>query len=494
MNRLIINEKKKELDLQKQKELEFKVQREREEKEFQRKAIESLIKEKERIREKQIKIEEIQNVREMVERKREEAFSILTKAETFTKKADYDKAIDLYRKSIMILNEIKYPTDSINSMITKVITLKKQKEFDQEQSLQRELKRLEDEQQLQKIIEERKKQEKEKITAQQLAVRQKERLIQEQMTYREAAYALLEEGGRYLKSKTPAYDKVISLYIQARDLLAEKIGWEPEINNLNQLINELVREKESFLEKKKLEEDLRIKRQKEYDLFQLEIRNRRFEYEKKQKEQKKRLTQLYETQQSIEQRREDGLILIDNAKKAINIRDFKTAYSKFRKAIDIFKEIGWEDQSKYIQNEIENAKKIEEKMLKEEDRIQKIHHDLEKKKQEEARKRKEEEAKLKETVSEVGSLTSGISQLITKKKIQEEKEKGMEKEKIIIDAEVFKKDVTGLIDLKREIMNEIKQSKIDLSKRAEQLQYAKDKEKADEIKDLLKKVSKKEKK
>jgi len=491
---LKINEKKREQDLQKQMELEHKIQKEREEKEFQMKVVESLIKEKERIRKKEVRVEKLAQLRERAERKKEEAFSILEEAESFTKKADYDKAIEKYRKAMMILDEIQYPTDSINSMIIKVTSLKGRYELEKELSLQRELEKLEEERQLQKIIEERKKQEKEKKAAQQLALQEKERLIQDQMTYREAAYALLEEGGRNLKRRLPAYDKAISLYIQARDLLAEKIGWEPEINNLNQLINDLVKEKEAFLEKQQLEEELRIKRQKEYELFQQDIRNRRLEYEKQQREQKLKFKQLYETQQYIDQQREDGLNLIDEAKRAINLRDFKTSYVKFEKAIDLFNEIGWEDQAKYIKNEISNTKKIEQKILQEEERIKKIHQELEAKKQIEERKKREEEAKLKEMVGEVGDLTSEISQLITERRKEEEKKKKKEKEKIKTEAEFFKKDMTDLLDLKREIMNEVDQSKKDLNKRAEQLQYEKDKRKADEIKDMLKKIAKEKKK
>jgi hypothetical protein len=491
---LKINEKKKEQDLQKQFELEHQIQKEREEKEFQKKVVESLIKEKERIRKKEIKIEELESLREKAEKKREEAFSILDDAEKFTIKANYDKAIEQYRKAIMILDEIQYPTDSIKSMITKATGLKEQYELERELSLQRQLKKLEEEQQLQKIVEERKRQEREKKAEQQLALQQKERLIQEQMTYREAAYALLEEGGRYLKRKLPEYGKAISLYIQARDLLAEKIGWEPEINNLNQLINDLTKEQEAFLERKQLEEELRIKRQKEYEVFQQEIRSRRLEYEKQQREQKLKFKQLYETQQYNEQKRENGLVLIDDAKQAINFRDFKSAYAKFGEAVNLFNEIGWKDQAKYIKNEIENTKKIEQKILQEEERIKNIHQELEKKKQLEERKKQEEEAKLKEMVSEVGNFTSEISQLITEKKNEEEKKRKKEKEKVKSDAELFKRDMMELLEIKREILNEVNQSKKELSKRAEQLQYEKDKEKVDEIKDMLRKIAKKEKK
>lgn len=50
---------------------------------------------------------------------------------------------------------------------------------------------------------------------------------------------MLEEAGKYLKQLNPEYNKAISLYNQARNLLAENIGWEPELNNLNALIEDL---------------------------------------------------------------------------------------------------------------------------------------------------------------------------------------------------------------------------------------------------------------
>ncbi|MHA2473449.1 MAG: hypothetical protein ACXAES_09470, partial [Promethearchaeota archaeon] len=152
--------------------------------------------------------------------------------------------------------------------------------------------KVEEEKDLQLLIDERQRQEREKKRAQLLAIQEREKAIQEQVSIRESAYSMLEEAGKYLKQLTPDYNKAISLYNQAKNILAEHIGWEPEINNLNALIKDLQQEQIKFKEKKRLEEEARIQRQKEYDLFQEEIKKRRLEQEKIKREQERKLMRI----------------------------------------------------------------------------------------------------------------------------------------------------------------------------------------------------------
>jgi len=264
---------------------------------------------------------------------------------------------------MLILNEIHFPTDSISSMITKADTLKKRREQEEEQKLKRELDRLKEERNLESILKERRHQEREKKKTQQIAIKQRERIIQDQMTFREAAYSLLEDGGKYIKMSTPDYDKAISLYIQAKDLLAEKIGWEPELNNLSTLIKDLTIEKEIYLKKKKAEEENTIKRQQEYELFREEMRKQQVETELRKREQQMKFKKLYETQKQTEKIKEEGLKLIDEGKELATKYEFKAAYMKFNNAITKFKNIGWSEQTKFIEKEIENARKFEQKVI-----------------------------------------------------------------------------------------------------------------------------------
>jgi len=237
-------EKKRVQDFQKQKTLERKLQKEREEFDFQKKVAENISKKRERLKLKKIEDNKLILTQALFERKKEEAFDILDEAELHINNSNFESAIVSYRKAMLILNEINFPTDSISGMIIKAENLKKQREQEEEQKLKRELERLNEERKLEVILKERRHQEREKKKTQQIAAKQRERIIQDQLTFREAAYSLLEEGGKSIKSSTPDYEKAISLYIQARDLLTVKIGWEPEITNLNTLIKELIQEKE----------------------------------------------------------------------------------------------------------------------------------------------------------------------------------------------------------------------------------------------------------
>jgi len=489
-----VKEKKREDELQKQKDLEFKVQKEREEIEFQKKVADDIRKKKERLKLKQIEIGNLELLQTKLEKRKDEAFLVLEKAEHYINSLEYDLAIASYRKAMLILSEIQFPSDSINDMIEKVNVLKKQKEFDEEHKLQRELESLKEEKHLQEILKERKKQEKDKKIAQQLALQQRERLVQDQLTNREAAYSLLEEGAKFLKRGVPNFDKAISLYIQARDLLAEKIGWEPEINNLNVLIKDLIQQKASFVEKKRLEAEAKIKRQREYEVFREEIQKRRTEYEIKKSQQQLKVKRLFESKRDVEITKEKGLRLIDEGKQAAIIYDFKKAYKNFNSAIEKFKQIGWIEQIKYIQKEIENTRLLEQRTKEEDIKIQKIREDLENQRRKKERQEKEDEKKLKIVVGEVSDLSIEVSKLIEIKKQQDELKTQLKSKQIVSESKKFRKDMKEFIDLKQDLMNELSKSKETSEKRKGELKLAKDKEKADEIKKMLKEISKKEKK
>ncbi|MHA1349641.1 MAG: hypothetical protein ACTSPZ_02245, partial [Promethearchaeota archaeon] len=350
-----LKEKKRVNNFQKQNVLEQKLQKEREENDFQKKIAKNISKERDRLKLKKVEVEKLILTQALIERKKEEAFTILDDAELHINNSKFDLAIMSYRKAMLILNEIHFPTDSISSMITKADTLKKRREQEEEQKLKRELDRLKEERNLESILKERRHQEREKKKTQQIAIKQRERIIQDQMTFREAAYSLLEDGGKYIKMSTPDYDKAISLYIQAKDLLAEKIGWEPELNNLSTLIKDLTIEKEIYLKKKKAEEENTIKRQQEYELFREEMRKQQVETELRKREQQMKFKKLYETQKQTEKIKEEGLKLIDEGKELATKYEFKAAYMKFNNAITKFKNIGWSEQTKFIEKEIENA-------------------------------------------------------------------------------------------------------------------------------------------
>ncbi len=485
-----LKEKKRINNLQKQKALEQKLQKEREENDFQRKIAVDISSERDRLKLKKVEVEKLILTQALIERKKDEAFTILDDAELHISNSNFELAIVSYRKAMLILNEINFPTDSISNMIVKAEALKKRREQEEEQKLKRELDRLKEERNLEAILKERNHQEREKKKAQQIATQQRERIIQDQMTFREAAYALLEDGGKYIKRSTPDYDKAISLYIQAKNLLAEKIGWEPELNNLNTLIKDLTNEKVVYLKKKKAEEEANIKRQQEYELFREDMRKQQVETELRKREQQMKFKKLYETQKQTEKIKEEGLKLIDEGKELATKYEFKAAYMKFNNAITKFKNIGWSEQTKFIEKEIENARKFEQKVNDSNRRIKKIHQELENQKIKEDHEKKEEEKRIKGTIKEVSVLSGEISNLIKIKREKDKLQSRQRREMVVSKSKEFRKDMQNLLNLKQDLTQQLSESKEAIENKKIEAELAKDKEKADEIKKMLKEVSK----
>jgi len=296
-----------------------------------------------------------------------------------------------------------------------------------------------------------------------------------------------------LKKQVPDYDNAISLYIQSRNILAEKIGWEPEINNLNNLIRDLEVEKGEYLERKKQEEQLNLKRQREYEQFQEEIRKRDLEYEKQKKEQDKKLRELYISRKRSEKIKEEGLAMIDKGKQKALEHNYNTAYESFELAIKKFKQIGWEDEIAYIKKEIDNAKLKEKRFEEEEIKAQKIHEALLIRLRRAKSIAEKREKELGHTVSEVSNFASELTNIIKNKKKELDLLEKQQKEQIKKEAKGYRKSLTEIIKLKKDLVDEIIQSEEEIRLKKDELQTTKDKEKADEIKKMLKDIGKKKK-
>ena len=474
--------------------LQTKLEKAREEKEFKQKLAEETLKEKQRLENKKIEIREKVYKQAEIEKKKEKAFGLLDEAKPLIEKGEFDEAIVLYRKAMLILNEVQFPTGSLDDMIRKIMLKKKEKEEMEELEYQHKVEAFKRDKQMEVMIQERKRQEKEQAAARMLALKEKERLVQEQMSFREAAYSLLEEAGKHLKQQVPDYDRAISLYIQARNILSEKIGWEPEINNITMLIKDLEKEKASYIERKRMERELEIKRQKEYESFQAEVRKRKEEYEKQRDQQEQKLRDLYLSRQKAEMIKEEGLSLIDKGKEYVIHQDFNDAYDAFNGAIKKFTQIGWTEQTKYIEKEIENTKLIEQRVKEERLKSQKVHDDLLRKKQQEERLSKKKEKELMSTVSDVSGLTGEIADVIKVKKLEIEKQEEERRRKVKQDAKDYRKSMTDMIKLKQELTDEIKKANDMVKNEQAKYKLKKDKEKADEIKRMLKDISKSKKK
>ncbi len=491
---LKVQEKKREQQLQKQKDLQLSIQKDREEWKNQQKIAENLRFEQERLKQKDLKILEMEQLKSRLEERKEQAFKILDEGEKFLKEQNYDNAVVCYRRAGIILNEVQFPTDSINNMIFKINRLKNQKVELENLEVQKELEKLEEERTLSMLIEERRRQEREKKEAQKLALQEREKMIQEKRSVRESAYSLLEEAGKYLKQHTPNYNDAISLYVQARYILAENIGWEPEIKNLDTLIKDLQQEQAIFFEKKRLEEQARLQRENEYAMFQEEARKRRLEQERLKREQERQYRDLVIKRQQTEKIRDDGLKLIDAGKKWAAYHDFERAYENFNSAITKFKEIGWNEEIKYIETEIKNTRLLEEKAIKEESRIQKIQEQLDDQRSIERKRREKEEAELKETIGEVSDLADNVISLIEERRQEQKLAESEQKKKVKTKASEFRKEMTNLIKVKQELMDEIAKKEDEKKQFKEKLEEAKEREKVDSLKKMIKDAAEKKKK
>ncbi|MFX1437769.1 MAG: hypothetical protein ACFFAA_11335 [Promethearchaeota archaeon] len=491
---LKVQEKKREYQLQKQKDLKSKLQKEREEWIYQQEIAENLKLEQERLKEKELKILKMEELKSKIEERKDKAFKILDEGEKFLKEKKYDNALVCYRRAGIILNELQFPTDSISNMILKINKLHNQQIELKNLEVQKELEKIEEERALAVLIEERKRQEGEKKKAQQIALQEREKVIKEQMSVRESAYSLLEEAGKYLKHHIPNYNEAISLYIQARQLLAENIGWEPEIKNLDILIKDLQHEQANFIEKKRMEEQTRLQRENEYAAFQEEVRRRRLEQEQLKREQERQYRDLVVRRQQMERIRNDGLKFIDEGKKWAAYHDFEKAYEYFNSAITKFKQIGWDEEIKYIETEIKNTKNLEERVIKEELKIQSIQQQLEEQRTLELERRKKKEEELKETIGEVSELADNIVGLIEEKRQEQKVLEFEQKQKVKDKAREFRKEMTNLIKMKQELIDEIARKEDEKRKFQEKLEEAKEREKIDNLKKMIKETAEKKKK
>ncbi|MFX1276530.1 MAG: hypothetical protein ACFFAT_16010 [Promethearchaeota archaeon] len=478
----------------KEREKELKIQLKKEEANFQKQIAENNIKEKERLRQRQIITKKLEEREKILKKQKDNAFSILEEAENLLKIRKYNKALEKYRKAEILLHQMQFPTDTIKEMMTKVNTLKKQAEFEKERELQKELKRLQEEKELEAIIEERQIQEREKKLAEQLAKQERIKIAQEKASYRETAYSLLEKAKPFLKLPPPDYDAAISLYKQARTILEEHVGWEPEIKQISELILDLQQEKVKLIENQKFEEQERIKRQQEYEIFQDESRQRRAIYEKEREEQMIQYEMMLEKRRSDNEIRDEGLRLIDEGKKHAIKYDFDKAYGLYNEAKTKFKEIGWDKEVDYINAEIKSARLLEQKLKRRFEEIQEEQRELEQKRKIEDERRRREDEQKEVMVDEIGTFTDEITLIIEEKQKKQVLLEKKEQEKIAIEAKVFRKNMRAMIKFREELMAELAKAEEKEKKKQEDLERVKEMKELEDITRMIKKVAKKDEK
>jgi len=432
--------------------------------------------------EKKKKEKEIQN----------QAFNLIDTGKKLERERKYDDAINKFEQSINLLKFIGWDS-YIQPIIHSIndINEKKEREIKAEQVKR---KREDEINEIQKMIREKQK-EKFIETAQDTELRriEFERKRLEESQVEKQFFPLLDNAGKYLKKSEPDFDKGISLYIQARNILEENIGWEPEINIMDSLIEDLQGQKARFFEKRILEEQAKFEREQEYISFQQELKRRITEYEEEKEKRRIDLREFEERRRLAEELKEKGLNLIDEGKRLARFGEFNNAQDYFNKAITLFREMGWGSQIHYIETEIKNTKILEERTREEELERQRIHEELETQANLQIQRRQEEDQKIRQSIGEIGNLAVEVEKMIENKKEQLIIAEQQKKERIKIEAKEFSRKMGKMFKLKQEIVAELAISKEQSEKKEKEIQKAKEREEVDEIARMIKEASKKKK-
>ncbi|MBY9005835.1 MAG: hypothetical protein KGD63_03670 [Candidatus Lokiarchaeota archaeon] len=489
-----VQEQKRINQIEHQKNFELQQKREIEDREFQQRITKNIDSEKIKLKEKQIRIHKYEERKQLIEQKRQEAFNLLDEAENLVHNVQYDQAIRYYRKAQRLLNQIQFPTNSLEDSVNKIIKLKEQKEKEKQLSYQKELQKLEQDKSLNLLIRERKRKERAQILNENLVRIEREEILQKQMSQRDTAYSLLEKATDYLNLIPPDYKKAISLYLEARDFLATNIRWEPEISKINQLINEVRKDETNYINKKNRERFIEAKKQKEHTQYLEEVERRKLELKKKELDKAVKLREYVQQQEKLNQLQIEAFEYIDKGKHSATQYYFEESYNYFNKAIQTFKNLGWNEQIKFIELEIKNVKELEEKVHKVEISRKLMTKQLEEQKIFEEYEKSKTHKIIKDTVNQVSNFSEHASKSIENELISVKMKNESEKKKIKEDAKIFGKSMKKLISLKEDLLQKIKESKDAKLKEKERLENEKEKENIDEIKKMLKETMKKKKK
>lgn len=488
-----VQNKKLEQEQLKHIEMEAALQREQEEKYLEGEIAQQVQLEQERMMEKLKAIVSREKLQTRFEQRRNEAFKVLEEAEQLIKTGNFDEAIETYRKASLILSEIQYPLESINEMIRKVQMRKLEQEQIIQQEKEAQLQREREEAELRRIIEERQRQEEEMKRARYLALKQREELIARVESRREVAFSLLENADKFLKHFPPDFDKSIELYLEARNILLE-INWEPEIANLDAMIRSLREEKQKFIIQQKQEEEARIRAAEEYEKFKQEILRKKLEVQRVQEEQRIKLEAFKFEQEQREKLQQEGFNLLDDAKRSVLMHQFNFAYEQFDQAVEKFKSIGWFEQIKYIEKEIETTKKLEENAIKVQEEVKRAQEALLKQKELEEQRRIEEETMKIQSVKEISAISDDIIKSLRQQRLEQESIQVVTKEQIKSDAASFAKELTKMIKIKQNLVAEIAKAEEDKEQKAIEKEKQKTKEELKELHKWIKDAAKKSKK
>jgi len=352
-----LENKKKERNLLKLKEREGVLKRTQEAKEFQDMIAGELRKEREKLREKEIAVREFEQEVKYREKRKEEAFRILDKAQKMTINGDFDNAIEDYEEASIIFAEIQWNNELelIQSAISELESKKKEKVLLERENRELLLKREQEAKEFQDMIAKELNKVREKLRESQIVLREYEKEVEYRESRKNEAFNILEAAKMLIMRGD--LDAAIDKYHEASIIFAE-IQWTDELVLIQNAIRKLENQKKQreLWEQKVSEEAIR-KEQKALE-FQHEI-----SLIKSRQEEKVKLSQYIQEQKKILstqqlKKQEEALKLLEDADEFIREENLDEAIKTSKSAVEIFSRIGWKDlYLKVIQDTLDNLHK-----------------------------------------------------------------------------------------------------------------------------------------
>ncbi len=415
-----LKEEMRQRELQREKEeLRRKKEQEKREKEKRMEAARERLKKKEEM-EKKKKIQALKEKKRKENEMQNRAYDLLGEGSQAVQDEEYEKALDDYQKAIEIFEELNWPTEIRR---TQEMIEDAEKAYEKYQNQLE--KRQKDREKLEKAAEQHKElieksEESESKSKLERENKENKRIEEEKLEEKlsNKAFDLIDQGNE--KADLKNFTEAIEKYREAKDLF-DQIGWNSEAEKLLAQISDFKKKKQKNQEmERKKREKLEKERQEEESLQKkIEIRRKLEEKKKKQilekqKEEEQRFKQAEETANKMLaniEAIEEKVTKYENQVKEGNILSAECPYEKaietYRQAEEKLTEVGWDDQSKRMEDGIEDYKRrlardkkqrqIEKKRIREkEEKEKEFKNRIEAAKRLEKKKREEELQKIQE--------------------------------------------------------------------------------------------------
>jgi hypothetical protein len=389
-----VEELQRRQNIFKQKELQDSIERQKKEEEFQNQISKSLQREREKLRKKKIELMERDKELKYREEKRKAGFKLLEEAQDNVKKGDFDKAIGIIQYATNFFADIQWENEIkiLQNAIVEIENRKKEAEIQNQIRFQAELEREKQEKAFQDRIRKEMKNQKEELIKREIVIREKENELAEREKKKEEAFNLLKKAQDFLSHRK--FDDALHIYYNVANIFAQ-IQWTEEIPIIREAINSIENKKrENEINKQKLLEKV-IKKEAEDRVFierivyQREREKAELLKEKDLIEKQKQLSAQHLTKQ------DKAFTLIENGDKLFEAESFNQAKDKYLEAIELLKEIGWEERYLKLLHETIQTIRIREKEKEKESQIE-FELSLKKQKEDDLFQKKISEYMLKE--------------------------------------------------------------------------------------------------